>query len=181
MFFSTSTSTTMAMSFAMEREVSSFLSPPPDSYSSSSSEDDYTLWLWMSLKLLGCYSVVSLCSNAVACYQFFSAWNSIHQTYQMDRKIRNLCKHNSMARRIQMDQALVTKKYGQTTENGSTCSICLADFHYHDPVSSASSCGHLFHQDCIRAWLDKHPSCPYCRTNILPDDETNISHPLLLQ
>jgi hypothetical protein len=41
------------------------------------------------------------------------------------------------------------------------CSICL------DPISENAiqccKCGHCFHEECIKRWLKKNPTCPLCR------------------
>jgi len=57
-------------------------------------------------------------------------------------------------------------------ENNSTqCSICLNDFQKGDFISwsKASSCNHLFHKECIHAWLVRNIACPMCRTTFLPE------------
>ena len=39
-----------------------------------------------------------------------------------------------------------------------TCSICLSP-----STDSALQCGHGFHWDCVREWLDSNNTCPICR------------------
>lgn len=45
------------------------------------------------------------------------------------------------------------------------CAICMADFR-DDEQLKVLPCSdlHAFHTDCIQQWLDKHTSCPLCRT-----------------
>ena len=43
-----------------------------------------------------------------------------------------------------------------------TCSICLADID--DQSLDVTRCGHSFHKECIRTWLDVDTTCPLCRT-----------------
>lgn len=47
------------------------------------------------------------------------------------------------------------------------CVICLDDF-TSDGESKIQTpiCGHLFHENCINAWLNNNPSCPQCRLAI---------------
>jgi len=45
-----------------------------------------------------------------------------------------------------------------------TCSICLEDL---DRGMSIDQCGHVFHSECLDAWLSEHKSCPMCRVNIV--------------
>lgn len=47
------------------------------------------------------------------------------------------------------------------------CSICLDNYKRSDRVGQLS-CGHTFHNDCIRAWLENKKTCPLCRaTNVI--------------
>ncbi|KAK8966467.1 E3 ubiquitin-protein ligase ATL31 [Platanthera guangdongensis] len=45
------------------------------------------------------------------------------------------------------------------------CAICLNEFEDDDTIRLLPKCDHVFHQDCIDAWLSKHVTCPVCRTN----------------
>lgn len=45
---------------------------------------------------------------------------------------------------------------------GETCSICLDSYKRNDRVGQLS-CGHTFHNDCIRTWLEHQKTCPLCR------------------
>ena len=41
------------------------------------------------------------------------------------------------------------------------CNICLAP---DDPETIETLlCGHIFHRDCVLAWLIENPTCPLCR------------------
>lgn len=45
----------------------------------------------------------------------------------------------------------------------SECAICLEDFKKGEECLVFSVCGHTFHCDCIKHWLEEKPSCPICR------------------
>lgn len=45
---------------------------------------------------------------------------------------------------------------------GETCSICLDTYKHNDRVGQLS-CGHTFHNDCVRTWLEHQKTCPLCR------------------
>ncbi|KAK8952128.1 E3 ubiquitin-protein ligase ATL6 [Platanthera zijinensis] len=45
------------------------------------------------------------------------------------------------------------------------CAICLNEFEDDDTIRLLPKCDHVFHQDCIDAWLSTHVTCPVCRTN----------------
>lgn len=46
-------------------------------------------------------------------------------------------------------------------EKFSQCLICTKDFIIHEKVFKLS-CGHFYHQKCIREWLEKLAVCPRC-------------------
>jgi hypothetical protein len=49
--------------------------------------------------------------------------------------------------------------------NEELCSICHDD---HDSTTlTAQVCGHSFHENCIKPWLDRHLSCPLCRSHLI--------------
>lgn len=47
-------------------------------------------------------------------------------------------------------------------EDHDSCTICLEDFE-HLEVLLRVPCGHLFHTECIKVWLENDRSCPNCR------------------
>ena len=44
-----------------------------------------------------------------------------------------------------------------------SCSICLDNYKAQEQVGRLN-CGHVFHNDCIRSWLEHQKSCPLCRS-----------------
>ncbi|KAG6470907.1 E3 ubiquitin-protein ligase ATL6-like [Zingiber officinale] len=55
------------------------------------------------------------------------------------------------------------------------CAVCLSEFvDDAELVRLLPRCGHLFHEDCITAWLASHVTCPVCRDNLaqLPAETT---------
>ena len=45
------------------------------------------------------------------------------------------------------------------------CAICLEKLGNLDTVSKLV-CEHLFHTNCITTWIQRQPSCPYCRATL---------------
>ena len=45
-----------------------------------------------------------------------------------------------------------------------SCAICFADFG-EDEIVAELDCNkkHIFHEKCIREWVDKTPECPLCK------------------
>ncbi|PKU70453.1 E3 ubiquitin-protein ligase ATL31-like [Dendrobium catenatum] len=56
------------------------------------------------------------------------------------------------------------------------CAICLNEFEDEDTIRLLPKCDHVFHQECIDAWLASHVTCPVCRTDYtaVSTDETSI-------
>ncbi|GJN38547.1 hypothetical protein PR202_gb27601 [Eleusine coracana subsp. coracana] len=47
------------------------------------------------------------------------------------------------------------------------CAVCLEDVQAGEMVRQLlPACGHLFHVDCVDAWLRAHRTCPLCRRDI---------------
>ncbi|PON99990.1 43kDa postsynaptic protein [Trema orientale] len=49
-------------------------------------------------------------------------------------------------------------------ENNTTtsCSVCLEEFAA-GALAVRTPCSHEFHEECLRTWIEKKPSCPLCR------------------
>ncbi|KAJ4767655.1 hypothetical protein LUZ62_078030 [Rhynchospora pubera] len=50
------------------------------------------------------------------------------------------------------------------------CAICLSEFVDDDILRLLPGCRHVFHTDCIEAWLENHVTCPVCRSNLTDPD-----------
>jgi len=50
------------------------------------------------------------------------------------------------------------------------CSICWEDFILGESVRQLP-CSHIYHELCIRPWLELHGTCPICRQNLIGDDD----------
>lgn len=48
------------------------------------------------------------------------------------------------------------------------CAVCLAEFDHRDMLRLLPTCNHVFHPQCIDAWLTSHVTCPVCRTWLKP-------------
>ena len=51
-------------------------------------------------------------------------------------------------------------------ENSKNCSICMLDYQNEDLCIDLPGCKHPHHFQCIKAWLEKKPNCPICRSNV---------------
>ena len=64
------------------------------------------------------------------------------------------------------------------TVYGDQCTICIEKFQPKDKVILLQ-CKHLFHEGCLRKWLEnkvEHPKCPNCNVDIIKEkcDENNV-------
>ncbi|KAJ3704924.1 hypothetical protein LUZ61_008629 [Rhynchospora tenuis] len=46
------------------------------------------------------------------------------------------------------------------------CAVCLSEFEDDEKLKLLPKCSHVFHPDCIDAWLVGHATCPVCRYNL---------------
>lgn len=44
-----------------------------------------------------------------------------------------------------------------------SCHVCLVDFANNETLKRLPKCGHEFHVECLKPWLEKHTTCPVCR------------------
>lgn len=49
------------------------------------------------------------------------------------------------------------------------CAICLSEFEDDESLRLLPKCDHVFHSECIDAWLSGHNTCPVCRANLAVD------------
>ncbi|KAE8705560.1 putative excision repair cross-complementing 1 ercc1 [Hibiscus syriacus] len=48
------------------------------------------------------------------------------------------------------------------------CAVCLNEYEDEEPLRLIPKCDHVFHPECIDAWLASHTTCPVCRANLAP-------------
>ncbi|KAI5654916.1 hypothetical protein M9H77_32103 [Catharanthus roseus] len=51
------------------------------------------------------------------------------------------------------------------------CAVCLNEFEDDETLRLLPKCSHVFHPDCIDAWLACHVTCPVCRAILIPKPE----------
>lgn len=54
------------------------------------------------------------------------------------------------------------------------CAVCLNEFEEEDTLRLIPKCDHVFHPDCIDAWLEKHTTCPVCRAQLAPQPNESV-------
>ncbi|KAD4586339.1 hypothetical protein E3N88_23940 [Mikania micrantha] len=48
------------------------------------------------------------------------------------------------------------------------CAVCLNEFEDEETIRLIPKCDHVFHAECIDAWLENHVTCPVCRCDLVP-------------
>ncbi|CAH8273918.1 unnamed protein product [Arabidopsis lyrata] len=88
--------------------------------------------------------------------------------------------NDNFSRRGGLDNAVVesfpvfaysTVKESKIGSKDLECAICLNELEDHETVRLLPICNHLFHIDCIDAWLYSHATCPVCRSNLTAKSE----------
>ncbi|KAK6936608.1 Zinc finger, RING-type [Dillenia turbinata] len=64
------------------------------------------------------------------------------------------------------------KLVGKDAESEETvCGVCLNCIDAEDKVGELGNCRHLFHRECLDAWIDRGwLTCPYCRTKLFSEE-----------
>ncbi|XP_017977928.1 PREDICTED: E3 ubiquitin-protein ligase ATL31 [Theobroma cacao] len=57
------------------------------------------------------------------------------------------------------------------------CAVCLNEFEDDETLRLIPKCDHVFHPECIDAWLASHNTCPVCRANLAPQPGEPVSQP----
>uniref|UniRef100_A0A646QCX6 AMFR n=1 Tax=Hemiscolopendra marginata TaxID=943146 RepID=A0A646QCX6_9MYRI len=85
--------------------------------------------------------------------------------FEMKQRIK---KHKNYLRVVRHMEKSYPMALSEELENNSDdCAICW------DKMESARKlpCGHLFHNSCLRSWLEQDTSCPTCRTSLSDHNE----------
>lgn len=68
---------------------------------------------------------------------------------------------------LTVDESLL-KEWGPEG-SASSCPVCTCEYEVGDKVQTLP-CKHKYHPHCVKPWLDKHNTCPLCRTEMATDD-----------
>ncbi|KAI8026060.1 E3 ubiquitin-protein ligase ATL6 [Camellia lanceoleosa] len=59
------------------------------------------------------------------------------------------------------------------------CAVCLNEFQDDETLRLIPKCDHVFHPECIDAWLTSHVTCPVCRADLVPQPGESLRVPVL--
>ncbi|CAK9181766.1 unnamed protein product [Ilex paraguariensis] len=57
------------------------------------------------------------------------------------------------------------------------CAVCLNEFEDDETLRLIPKCDHVFHPECIDAWLTAHITCPVCRADLVAQPGESIHLP----
>ncbi|KAM0866940.1 hypothetical protein ACQ4PT_042321 [Festuca glaucescens] len=64
--------------------------------------------------------------------------------------------------------ALPTITFDAQAVAAADCAVCLGQLEAGETVRRLPKCAHLFHAECVDAWLRAHSTCPMCRAAVGP-------------
>lgn len=59
--------------------------------------------------------------------------------------------------------------YRNKVINNETCPVCHEDFVEGERLKKLH-CNHIYHNDCISVWLKKEKKCPFCKEEIIVEE-----------
>ncbi|XP_048402398.1 autocrine motility factor receptor a isoform X2 [Stegostoma tigrinum] len=87
---------------------------------------------------------------------------------------RRLKRHKNYLRVVgNMEARFAAATPEELASNNDDCAICW------DSMQSARKlpCGHLFHNSCLRSWLEQDTSCPTCRMSLNINEDSHVGAP----
>ncbi|KAI8017055.1 RING-H2 finger protein ATL11 [Camellia lanceoleosa] len=57
------------------------------------------------------------------------------------------------------------------------CVVCHNEFKDIENLRLIPKCNHVFHPECIDAWLNSHVTCPVCRADLVPQPGETLQIP----
>ncbi|XP_009631170.1 E3 ubiquitin-protein ligase ATL31-like isoform X1 [Nicotiana tomentosiformis] len=110
--------------------------------------------------------------------------NTIRQTLSMRRR-------SAAAAALGLDNLVIetfpTFTYAEVKDHhigkgALECAVCLNEFEDNETLRLIPKCDHVFHPECIDAWLKSHVTCPVCRADLSTPqpDELPVQAPEVL-
>ena len=129
---------------------------------------------------LGCDILKTLINSFTVCYGVYTIFFGSYSFHEILR-IYSLCYMN-IYRVIQKWKAILHQRgqvvqftanlpdasKEQIEDNNDVCSICLQDM----KIVKITPCNHLYHEMCLRKWLNIKTDCPLCSEKIIITNRT---------
>ena len=84
------------------------------------------------------------------------------QLLDLEDKVGNVSKGLTQAQIKKIPNVYFSKKHFKNQEK---CAICQYEYKETEKISKLP-CLHIFHNDCIKGWLEKNKVCPICKKEI---------------
>ncbi|OEL32037.1 E3 ubiquitin-protein ligase MBR1 [Dichanthelium oligosanthes] len=72
-----------------------------------------------------------------------------------------------------MEVACCSSGRAQDVKENARCVICLEEYRFKDSVGKLK-CGHDYHADCIKKWLQVKNVCPICKASVADDNGERV-------
>lgn len=124
----------------------------------------------------------STIADGILYISFFAAMTRVatplHLVRDLLRSIKNIVVTLRAALRYRRLAANIDKVFEPASEEDierdRRCAVCYDDM-LPDGTCKKLKCGHCYHRDCLRKWLEANSKCPYCRKEI--DSKPTIVEP----
>ncbi|XP_037425010.1 RING-H2 finger protein ATL52-like [Triticum dicoccoides] len=90
-------------------------------------------------------------------------------SYACRRRLRCRRQHGASAgagaedQEAGMSDAAIVYEQADALAAPMDCAVCLGQVEAGEKLRGLPKCAHLFHADCVQAWLRAHSTCPMCR------------------
>jgi E3 ubiquitin-protein ligase ATL6/9/15/31/42/55 len=116
------------------------------------------------------------------CAFFFLAFFSIYCCECLDSRAAearttgptNRCRHNGLDKAVIETFPILVYSAVKELKMGKgalECAVCLSEFEEYETLRLLPKCSHVFHPDCIGAWLASRSTCPVYRAKLTPVDQ----------
>ncbi|KAM3319159.1 E3 ubiquitin-protein ligase ATL31 [Capsicum chacoense] len=102
-----------------------------------------------------------------------AANGSIRQTFSMRRRAAAAAAAATRGLENTVIETFPTFTYAEVKDHhigkgALECAVCLNEFEDDEMLRLIPKCDHVFHPECIDAWLKSHVTCPVCRADLTP-------------
>jgi autocrine motility factor receptor len=124
------------------------------------------------LQMLFYHQTFMSMSSLIFFMQLKPLFNELTQRLKRHKSYRNAMirmeKKYPLLTKYDLEQKYLKQNHVSSLEE--ICSICWEKFE----KARCLPCGHLFHQNCLRSWLEQDTTCPICRLSLQEDNTQQI-------
>ncbi|XP_021742442.1 E3 ubiquitin-protein ligase ATL6-like [Chenopodium quinoa] len=130
-------------------------------------------------------SILSIIINLVAVFFFIGIFGFLIRFCTTDTSTDNnvVTRSSSLRRSRGLDEEVIegfpvldyaAVKAAKIGKEALECAVCLMEFEDDDTLRLIPRCDHVFHPECIDAWLLGHTTCPVCRCNLAEKVDNDV-------